>query len=262
MSPLWMRVFATYLLFAVWPLLAFAKCDRPLSVGWEPWEPYMYLDTEGHLTGLDIDIIRAVAQQTGCQLHFFRLPFKRHLAELEGGRIDLATSVQKIEERGQFAYYSVPYRHATMNLIVRKGEAKRFPYTSFHELAQSQIRVGLVLGYFYGPDVQAYLDHPTRALQLEAVISDETNLKKLLAGRVDAILADPLVIHTLAKEQGLVEFIEVHSLSVFSAEFFIIGSKASLPIAWMQDMDQALMTLKASGVIDELEARYLPASSP
>jgi polar amino acid transport system substrate-binding protein len=45
-----------------------------LKVGWEPWEPFQYLDSSNHLTGLDVDMIRAIVQNMGCEPRFSRGP--------------------------------------------------------------------------------------------------------------------------------------------------------------------------------------------
>ena len=39
-----------------------------LSVGWDPWEPYQYADTDGEIRGLDIEILELLAADAGCDV--------------------------------------------------------------------------------------------------------------------------------------------------------------------------------------------------
>ncbi len=58
-SLIWMTLAGC--LLAVLPAQASADCIKPLTVGWESWKPFMYRNEKGRLSGLDIELIRAVA---------------------------------------------------------------------------------------------------------------------------------------------------------------------------------------------------------
>ena len=229
-----------------------ASCARPLTVGWEPWQPFMYEAGDGQLTGLDVQLIRAVAARMGCTLKFVQLPFKRHLLELQAGRIDLATSVQWTAEREQFAYFSKPYREAQMRLLVRARQAGQWPLKQLADLRAWPFRLGIARGYFYGEPFARLSAEPGQ-VQIEDAISDEVNLTRLLAGRIDGLLADPLVVASLAPAPGL---IEQHPLAVHASVFHFIGSRRALAPELMQQLDAALLQLQGSGELQAIVARY------
>ncbi|WP_431687545.1 substrate-binding periplasmic protein [Hahella sp. NBU794] len=239
---------------------ALADCDRPLSVGWESWRPYMYKNEEGRLSGLDIELIQAVADRMGCQLEFSEIPFKRHLLQLRQGKIDLATSVQKTAAREEYAWFSQTYRTSASNLIIRREDADRYHFKSFKEMTQSRFRLGVTRGYFYGDDVNKYIEKEDGQLHVEDVVSDELNLMKLLARRVDGIFADPIVIYSLARDIGRKDEIAVHPLGLVSDTFYIMGSKASVSPKTMENLNQALQSLQQSGEFDAIVNRYLEGS--
>ncbi|ABC27062.1 ABC-type amino acid transport/signal transduction systems, periplasmic component/domain [Hahella chejuensis KCTC 2396] len=236
---------------------AFADCERPLSVGWESWRPYMYKNEEGRLSGLDIELIQAVADRMGCQLEFSETPFKRHLLQLRQGKIDLATSVQKTADREEYAWFSQTYRSSASNLIIRREDAERYHFKSFKEMTQSQFRLGVTRGYFYGNDVNEYIEKDDGKLHVEDVVSDELNLMKLLAKRVDGIFADPIVIYSMAGDIGRKDEIAMHPLGLVSSTFYIMGSKASVSPKTMDNLNQALQDLQQSGEFDAIVNRYL-----
>lgn len=229
-----------------------AACVRPLTVGWEPWRPFMYMADNAQLTGLDVQLIKAVVARMGCTLTFVQLPFKRHLLELRAGRIDLATSVQWTAEREQFAYFSKPYRDAQVRLLLRAGQAEHWPLARLEDLRPQAFRLGVTRGYFYGEQFARLSAEPGR-VQIEDAISDEVNLKRLLAGRIDGLLADPLAVASLGPAAGQVE---QHPLVLHASVFHFIGSRRALSQELMQQLDAALLQLQASGELQAIVARY------
>ena len=72
-------------LLAVLPLSSnAADCDGPYTSGWEPWEPYQYQQGD-QITGLDIDLVRAVVTNMGCEIAFKEMRWTRLLSEVEKG---------------------------------------------------------------------------------------------------------------------------------------------------------------------------------
>lgn len=229
-----------------------ARCSEPLTVGWEPWKPFMYTTSEGQLTGLDIELIRAVAAKMDCTLAFVQLPFKRHMLELKAGRIDLATSVQWTAEREQFAYFSKPYRESHQRLLVRANQAARWPLSQLEDLRAWPFRLGITRGYFYGEQFDRLSAAPGQ-VRIEDAISDDVNVTRLLAGRIDGLLADPLVVASLVPQAGVVE---QHPLLLSASVFHFIGSRRALEPELMQQLDAALLQLQASGELQAIVARY------
>lgn len=240
------------LLLLTAPSVVWAACSKPLTVGWESWKPFMYVGENGQLTGLDIELIQAVAKRMDCTLRFVEMPFKRHMLELENGRIDLATSVQFTAERERYALYSKPYRESQMRLAMLSGEVANYPLTQLEQLRDRSLRLGITRGYFYGPGVEALIADPGQ-LTIEDAISDKVNLAKLEAGRIDGFFVDPIVLASLAPAAGR---IELHPLAVHSSSFHFIASSESVSVQLMQAFDEALAQLQASGELQAIVGRY------
>ncbi|MCP4021828.1 MAG: amino acid ABC transporter substrate-binding protein, partial [Desulfobacteraceae bacterium] len=86
-------IFLTILFVIVNSMSVWAQCDRPLINGWiGAWEPFI-LGTPDNPSGLDVEILEAIVAKAGCTLqHTKETPWNRHLALIESGKIDLATS--------------------------------------------------------------------------------------------------------------------------------------------------------------------------
>jgi polar amino acid transport system substrate-binding protein len=110
---------------------------------------------------------------------------------LRADSFDGSAALWRSEEREQFLLYSDAYLENRLVLVGRKGSPVEA--SSFAELSGKKI--GVVAGYAYGPE----LDQATEPVFVRGVSSDE-NLRALLRGEVDYVLADALVVHHLAQD--------------------------------------------------------------
>ncbi|HKI49287.1 MAG TPA: transporter substrate-binding domain-containing protein, partial [Desulfobacteria bacterium] len=90
-----------------------AESDE-LHGGWDSESPYQYAKTLPSgvtaLTGLDIEIMRALCKKAGFRVIFEEIPWTENLREVREGRIDFGLAVTPKEGRRQWAWFTVPYR--------------------------------------------------------------------------------------------------------------------------------------------------------
>ncbi|WP_281169096.1 substrate-binding periplasmic protein [Hahella ganghwensis] len=225
-------------------------------MGWESWEPYMYRDQEGMLTGLDIEVIQQVAREINCRVEFIETPFKRHLIELKKGNIDLASSTQYKDDRAEYARFTIPYRTSRYSLIVRRGELDKYPFETFDEFKNSGIRLGITRGYLYGDRMASVIAKSSGNLDIEDVVAESINLRKLMVNRIDAFLADPVVIQKVAEEDENTDSFAVHPLHIHSTTFHFISSRQSVPKDLADKINNALIKLDNDGWIEKLTLKY------
>ena len=110
------------------PLLALlfsavAQADpRIFTVGWETWEPYQFPASDGSVTGVDVEILRAALGTKDVKAKFESMPWKRILGAVQSGDVDLTMGATKTDERLVFARFSEPYRTDRSVLIVPRGQ--------------------------------------------------------------------------------------------------------------------------------------------
>lgn len=235
-------------------LSAYADCN--LTSGWEPWEPYQFAQN-GQATGLDNDLVRAILEKAGCQVKFVERPWARILKEVEDGATHIAPGASISEERQQYANFSHPYRDETMVLLVRKGEAGKYPINNIKDIAGMDFKLGVVRDYFYGDDFKAAMENPAFDSKTQKVPSDTANLKKLVSGRVDGILIDKYTGPYLARQEGIFDKIEMHPVAVNSNDIFLMFSKKSVDAATVEKINVALEQLKADGSYNAILDKYL-----
>jgi len=105
--------------------LASAYAQTTLVVGidedYMPWEK----SVGGVPSGINIDIVNAMAKKLGMTVKFEVYPFKRLLANLESGVIDMAGGLEYNEERAAYAVYLSPAYQPTSKIFIMKKDSKK-----------------------------------------------------------------------------------------------------------------------------------------
>lgn len=230
--------------------------DCELKTGWEPWPPFQYLDDSGMLTGLDVDLLKAVAERMNCRLLFVQIRWKAHLDRLKNGSLDLGASASRTDERAEFAYFSEPYRQEVVKLFVRKGDAGKYSFKTIESIAASAFILGATEGYYYGADFERLMKTDSFRERVELVEDNINNFHKLDAGRIDGFLMDSVAAVMLHRQLGYSQAIEVHPLEIYSSDIFIIFSKKSVTPVLVQRFNQCLSELQQNGVYGSIVSRY------
>jgi polar amino acid transport system substrate-binding protein len=152
---------------------------RTLKSGWYSWDPYQYLVAQHdvkRLTGLDVQLVRAVFAQMGYEILYEEVGWKQHQSDVKNGVRDIAAGAFKNPERAEYAYFSAPYRKETDVLYVRKGEASRYSFKDASDLTrrfqEQSFRLGVISGFYYGPDIMRFINDPANRTRIVAVTND------------------------------------------------------------------------------------------
>lgn len=237
---------------------SWANCQ--LSVGWEPWEPYQFKKGD-EVTGLDNDLVRAMADEAGCTLTFVQAPWKRQLEDIQRGKLDMTSAASHNAEREAFAYFSEPYRDETMVLLVRNGEAGKYEFSRFMDMVPAGFKLGVTRDYYYGEDFKEAMGKREFAILVSDVTADLQNFKKLEAGRIDGVLSDRFVSADIIRNNGLQGKFEVHPMLVTSSGVHLIFSKQSVNTEIVERFNKALAAIKANGTYDRILNKYLDSGA-
>lgn len=197
----------------------------------------------GELTGYDVEIITAVAEELGVEVEFVETQWDAIFAALDAGRVDvIANQVSITPERLERYLFSEPYTYSPGVLIVAEGsDIASFDDLSGRTSAQSLTSNWAEIATEAGADVEE-VEGFAQAAEL------------LRSGRVDATINDRLTyldyVQSQGGETGLVDVAETEETSE-NALAFRAGSE-SLVTA----VDEALAALAADGTLAEISDRY------
>lgn len=233
-----------------------AAPDCELVMGWDPWEPYQYEIAGGHVFGLDVDLVTAVARQADCTLSFRKGTWRDLLQLLSDGEIDLLAGATSTPERQEFARFTDPYRDEQFQLFVTADRLASSEAMNLSALINEGWQIGVVEGYLY-PDAITSLqdDDSTRDGFVYSAMA-ETNMSRLLEGAVDGLVEDKYVGSAIIRHKNLQNDIKPHPMTFNTTEISIMVSRASVDEAKFQRLNDSVQALRESGAIDKVLAQY------
>ncbi len=257
MKRLWLAsVLAACLSAAAAP--ARAEGDCRLRFGYEPYGAYTYTDAAGNPAGIDIDVLRTIGAELGCEISYTEIPWTRILLMIENGELDATSSASLTPERQLYAHFSIPYRKAEVAIYVRKGESGRFPLERLADVTKVGLRLGAIAGYHYGAEFAALRDDPDFARQLDYTVDYETNIRKLLHHRIDGFLVDDTgVMRTVLKSLDKADSVERHPLAVDAEDLHIMIGRHSVEPEVIAAIDRLLLDMAADGRLQDIMKKHL-----
>ncbi|MBI2381952.1 MAG: transporter substrate-binding domain-containing protein [Gammaproteobacteria bacterium] len=233
-------------------------CPQALQAGWDPWEPYHYKDGHGRITGSATEILREAARRVGCELRFVENTWARTVTDIQVGRLDVAMEAQLTPERRGFALFSRPYRRIDVQLWVLSTAIPEPQADTLDALLKAKVRIGALAGYAYGESADKALEKASLSGQVQYVRSNELNLRKLIAQRVDGFLADTASSRQLSLPPDSPLHLVSHPRLRLSQDVRLMFSQEGVPRALVEQFDAALEQMSADGSLAALLARFHP----
>lgn len=205
--------------------------------------PYEFRDGD-KIVGIDAEIAQAIAEELGMELQIEDMAFDSIIAAVQSGKADMGVAGMTVtEDRLQAVNFSDSYTQAAQVIIVKEDSAVATP----DDLKGKTVGVQLgTTGDIYAEDIEdATIERYSKGF--EAVQS-------LLQGKVDAVIID--------REPAKVFVEENEGLKVLDEEFTvedyaICMSKDNTDL--LDKVNTALASLKESGKLDEIKAKYITA---
>lgn len=233
--------------------------------GWAYEIPYQYETTgqggEPKLTGLDIEIMKTVSRQAGFRPVFVEISWEESLRVVREGKLDFALAATSLQSRQDWAWFSLPYRKEVIAMFARSGEGVSLSGRNSIEILKGFLsegkRIGVVGGYYNGPEVAALLAKEEYASQFLSLDGEAALLEALLTDAVDVILADRLAVASAASQAGELPRIQILPGIIYETPLCVMFSKATTPLATVEAFNAAIEEMRASGKIDLITRHYL-----
>lgn len=245
------------LLFALMlfmPLLAVAACARPWRVPFEDWRPYAFIDAGGLHTGLETEVLAAVARELGCTVEYIPgLPRNRRLPLLAAGELDLLVAASYDgPDAPDVSWFTRPYRNEEFSAFMRVEPARSGPVPQ----ALAQVRdTGMRLLAHRGPSVVPIVDEFARRGQLTPFEDYAKGVQLLKLKRGDVLLGERLAVLFAARAAG-VEVTEL-ALPVRRDVVAYKLSRKRFDEAEVARFNEAILRLDAQGELRRIRSRWL-----
>ena len=221
------------------------------------WDPYNG-DPASDRPGFMIEVARKVFEKAGYTVDYQvdGWTWERSLEEAKKGSIDGIVGAAKSDAE-DFVFPSEALCKQRMSFLVKKGNAWRFSGVD----SLSSIRLGVISGYAYDDDIDAYIEKNKDNEDLIQSVQDdnalELNIKKLAAGRIDAVIEDAAVFNTKARSLNLDGQFELAGDASSDDELYIAFSPAKpSSTRYAEVLTAGIKEMKASGELQQLLDKY------
>jgi polar amino acid transport system substrate-binding protein len=213
-----------------------------------PFPPF----EKGHppnITGYDIDVINAVADELGLEVVQQETSFDTIFRDVAQGKFDVAVAASTITpEREQTVDFSDPYYLADQSLLVRADET---------EIKSQDDLGGKVVGAQDGTTGETYANDETDAAEVRGYPGGTDAINALRAGQIDAVIVDsPVAEDAVETESGLKIAEKIVTRELYGFSF------APDNDALREAVNDALATIKENGTLTDLYKQYFPGQSP
>lgn len=172
------KLFSIVLLLSV--ILASPVHAQEILVGMDHFPPWKMI-RNGTIEGIDKQLVTALLKEVGITPKFVVYPWVRALELIKSGEVDMLSGVLKRPEReDHMIFIEPPYKQKSPKVFyIRRGSAR---IQSYSDLAGKRIGIKRGSQYFTRFDQDITLDK-------HLVNETRLNLQKLVAGRIDTVLA-------------------------------------------------------------------------
>jgi L-cystine transport system substrate-binding protein len=226
--------------------LASIQDEGVLTVGTEgTYPPFTFHEGgSGDLTGYDVEVTEAVAEELGVDVQFEETQWDAIFAGLESGRFDVVANQVSINPDRQEDYdFSEPYTVSKGVVVVLEGNDE---IGSFEDLDGKTTAQSLTSNWF-----QLAKDN---GADVEAVEGWAQAVELLRQGRVDATVNDELTFLDYQNTEGGDTGLEVAATTEDAAENAFAFRKGSGDL--VKAVDDALAELRKDGTLAEISEKY------
>lgn len=231
--------------------------DKLVLVAAEDSIPTSYTEN-GVPTGILVDVINEAFERAGYSVEVQLKPWARCQAEAKLGIVDGIFSIFDTAERREFLNYAD-------EVLITQVQAFFVPVEStitfdgdIRNLANNSI--GVINLTSYGPRIDGALENGLFK-HVDQAQSSESNLLKLLAGRVDIIPSYLHVVLSTAKALGVSNKIRQLSPNVGAIPSYLAFTKKRDFSKVIIDYNRALASMKKDGTYDDIFDQYLFSSN-
>lgn len=226
---------------------AFAA-PKVITAAADPWPPFV--DQSNPTEGLSLEIIREAMKTQDYEVKMVFVPWARAEAGVKDGTYDILPNVWHTDSRAKEMLYSKPYAINAVKFMKLKGDP--FEFKGLDSLKGK--RLGTVRGYGYG---DAFSKSPDFAR--EDVADVITNVKKLVAKRIDLTLDDEIVAKSImAKTDAkLLDQVEFTKEALSSNTLHVAsGLKNPRHKEIVEAFDKGFEIIKGNGTLDKVLKKY------
>jgi polar amino acid transport system substrate-binding protein len=219
-----------------------------LTVGTDTPFPPFEIGQPPNISGYDIDVMNAVAEELGVEAQYEDTGFGTIFRDTANGQFDTAAAASTITSgREKTVDFTDPYYEASQALLV----------TEDSDIASVDDLSGATVGAQDGTTGETYANEETDAAEVRGYPEGPNAVSALQTEQVDAVIIDLPVAADAVEKQGGVEVAE--EIPTEELYGFAVAPEND---ALREAMNEALATIKEDGTITDLYEQYFATEPP
>ena len=210
--------------------------------------PYSLQDDYGNMQGIDIDIIRAIGEDQGFKVEFYKETWQELFDSVASGNRDLAISgISYNDERNAKYGLSMPYYFNPSAIMYKTGE---------HQISSLNDLKGLRVGVLEGAKQADQMNAIGGQESLNAIPTGFLLYENLVQDKIDAALLDAPILQYTAKNHPEYDLtiVPYEKESDPASQSVILMAKGNDQL--IDTINKGIANLKQEGTIKEIEARW------
>lgn len=207
------------------------------------YAPMEYIDDNGEIAGIDIDIVNAIAEELGIEVEFKNIGWEPLFPAVENGEVDFAvSSITITEERQESFDFTEPYYVANQLILVPEDS----DITSFQDLKDKRVSVQInTTGHIVVKDLLGETSSNIVATEtMPLAISEMVN------GNADASVGDNSTINDYMKNNPDVNVKTIED-DEFEKEYYgLMVKKGNTEI--LELLNEGIQKIKENGKLEEI----------
>ena len=243
------------------------KDENTMHIGWDSYYPLTYIKTvlgTTALTGLDIELTKAVAERADYSPVFIKSSWDLQLKCLRKGSLDMVLPSLKSRERMREFRISIPVRKEKTVIYVKDGSSiSKLEFRNITPLLQwlkrNRFKAGVTKGNIYTNDeVNAFISNPLNAKYIETASCEYINLRNLVEEKVAVVFIDRTAGASIVGIKNWQSELKTLKHPVFETKeaCYLLSRKTSTDKD-LEKINKAITQLKSSGEYDRILKTYL-----
>jgi len=208
--------------------------------------PMAYYDTNGQLTGFDIEFAKAVCKQLGIEAEFKEIEWVKKENELKERNIDCVwSSLSVTEERREIFKFSRVYMNNKQVIVIRKSNI--FKFVDLESLSESKIssKAGslgeeAVITFFPNAEYKPFL-------------SLNEMFTALQKGKIDAVIIDYTIAKYSINNGGFKDLIVIENINLMDDQY-AIGFRYGSDIT--KKINSIINNMMSDGTLNAIAEKY------
>jgi ABC-type amino acid transport substrate-binding protein len=222
--------------------------EGQLLVGTDTPYPPFEIGKPPDITGYDIEVVNAIAENLGLTAEFQDTSFDTIFRDVAQGKFDMAAAASTITpEREQTVDFSDPYYAADQALVVLPGS----------DIATVEDLAGKTVGAQDATTGEEFGNDKTEAAEVRGFPEGPDAISALKNGQVDATIIDQPVAQDAVDKEGGVEIATLIPTGELYG-FAVAQGNAAL----LDAVNGALQEMKDDGTIQDLYQEFLHTDAP